>query len=158
MQEALIISSCLYSHSNDKDEASSIKMPKLLNQDSYECICFSCCSCVSPAVYMAFIIEGILLKWYPAQELHIYSSSPWLWISLINDVRQHIICQLCKHSFFHTSPDAAIHTIHEALIFCLHLPLSSKEEADEAPKSMGGALQMQTRQRKQEVFQQTRKC
>lgn len=58
MQEALIISPCLYSHSNDKDEASSIKMPKLLNQDSYECICFSCCSCVSPAVYMAFIIEG----------------------------------------------------------------------------------------------------
>lgn len=135
-------------------------MPELLNQDSCEHICFYCCPCDSPAVYVAFIIEVILLKSYLAQELHIYFSSPRLWsqISLINDVKHYIIFQLCKHSFFHTSPDAAIHTIHQALIFCLHLSVSLKEEADAAPESMGGALQIQAHQTTQKILQQTRKC
>lgn len=93
-------------------------MPELLNQDSCERIWFYCCPCDSPAVYVAFIIEVILLKSYLAQELHIYSSSPQLWsqIFLITDAKWYIIFQLCKHSFFHTSPDAAIHTILRALI------------------------------------------
>lgn len=53
-------------------------MPELLNQDSCECICFYCCPYDSPAVYMAFIIEAILLKSYLAQKLHVYSSFPTL--------------------------------------------------------------------------------
>lgn len=135
-------------------------MPELLNQDSCEGICFYCCPCDSPAVYMAFIIEVILLKSYLAQELHIYSSCPRLWspISLINDVEQNIIFQLCKHLFFHASPDIAIHTIHGVLIFCLHLSVPLKEESDAAPKSSGGALQIQAHQTTQKISQQNRKC
>lgn len=101
MQKAFIISPFLYSHSNDKDEASSIKMPKLLNQDSYKHICFSCCPCVPPAVYVALIIEGLLLGWYHPQELRMYPLSPRLWISLINDVKQRIIC---LYASTHSSP------------------------------------------------------
>lgn len=110
MQKAFIISSFLYSHSNDKDEASSIKMSKLLNQDSYKHICFSCCPCVPPAVYVALIIEGLLLGWYHPQELRMYPLFPRLRISLINDVKQCIIC-LCA-STHSSSPPHTYHSYH----------------------------------------------
>lgn len=134
-------------------------MPELLNQNSCEHIFAQCCPCDSPAVYVASIIEVILLKSYLAQELHVYSFFPRLWSqpSLINDVKQYIPFQLCKHSFFHTSPDTDVHTIPRALV-CLHLFASLKEEAEAAPISMGGVMQIQGHQITQNILQQTRKC
>lgn len=110
MQKAFIISPFLYSHSNDKDETSSIKMPKLLNQDSYKHICFSCCPCVPPAVYVALIIERLLLGWYHPQELRMCPLSPQLWMSLINDAKQ---CVICLYANTHpSSPPQTYHSHH----------------------------------------------
>lgn len=156
MQKAFIISPFLYSHSNDKDETSSIKMPKLLNQDSYKHICFSCCPCVPPAVYVALIIERLLLGWYHPQELCMCPLSPQLWMSLT--MRSSALFASMQTLTPPHLPRRTILTIHRALIFCLLLPMQLKEEADADPVSMGGAQQMQTHQMKQKILQQIRKC